>query len=98
MKIHELKTDPEVFEATRQGLKNFELRKNDRLFGVGDLLHLRETKYSAEEMNRCNNTELMPLTYTGRHMICKVVGILDGGYGLQDGFVAMSIEVIHRHV
>lgn len=95
MKIHELKCDPEVFEATRKGLKNFELRKNDRLFGVDDLLHLRETFHSAKEMS----DEISParLEYTGRHMICKVMGILDGGHGLQKGFVAMSIEVIHRH-
>lgn len=93
MRIHELKTDPEVFEATRQGLKNFELRKNDRLFGVGDLLHLRETFHSCKEMN-----DGARLEYSGRHIICKVVGVLEPGtYGLQEGFVAMSIEVIHVH-
>lgn len=36
--IHELKTLPEYFELVRKGIKNFEVRKNDRDFKVGDML------------------------------------------------------------
>jgi len=35
---HELKTLPDPFEATRQGIKKFEFRKNDRKFRVHDVL------------------------------------------------------------
>lgn len=40
---HFLKTETEYFQAIEQGRKKFELRKNDRDFKVGDLLHLKET-------------------------------------------------------
>lgn len=40
--IHELKIFPEFFEAVTSGRKQFEIRKNDREFKVGDQLTLRE--------------------------------------------------------
>ncbi|EMF0269884.1 DUF3850 domain-containing protein [Enterococcus hirae] len=39
---HELKILPEYFEAVTSGRKQFEIRKNDRDYKVGDLLYLRE--------------------------------------------------------
>jgi hypothetical protein len=83
-----LKTDPEVFQAVFEGTKNFEIRKNDRDFQVGDTLLLRETKFSGEEM-----AVGVPLIYTGRSIVCDVKYILQGLYGLQDGWCIMSIEV-----
>lgn len=40
--IHELKILPEFFEAVTSGRKQFEIRKNDRDFKVGDYIILRE--------------------------------------------------------
>ncbi len=60
MTTHELKTDPAVFQASWDEKKMFEVRKNDRDFRVGDTLWIRETKYSAAEMQ-----EGKPLEYTG---------------------------------
>lgn len=40
--IHELKILPEYFEAVTSGRKQFEIRKNDRDYEVGDRLYLRE--------------------------------------------------------
>ncbi|MEC3905146.1 DUF3850 domain-containing protein [Leclercia adecarboxylata] len=41
--IHYLKIYPEHFSAVLTGVKRAELRKNDRDFKVGDILHLMET-------------------------------------------------------
>lgn len=42
MKVHELKILPEYFEQVFAGEKTFEIRKDDREYQTGDLLHLKE--------------------------------------------------------
>ena len=42
VKVHELKIAPQYFAPVCEGEKTFEIRKNDRGYGVGDLLHLKE--------------------------------------------------------
>ena len=39
MKLHELKIKEEYFDSILHNLKTFELRKNDRDYKVGDLIH-----------------------------------------------------------
>lgn len=88
MKVHELKTDPGVFQKSYQGVKTFEIRFNDRDYQIGDGLFLRETKYSGEEMK-----EGKPLEYTGRTIHQRVTYILEGPiYGLMPGWVIMSVR------
>lgn len=41
MKIHELKLDIKYFDDVKSGKKNFEVRKNDRDFQVGDILKMK---------------------------------------------------------
>lgn len=84
-KVHELKTDPEPFDAVWEGEKTFELRKNDRDFQVNDELFLRETVSTGKEM-----AEGAPLLFTGRSIIAEVSHILVG-YGLQDGWCILSL-------
>lgn len=62
MKQHELKCDPLPYFPLSQNHKRAELRLNDRDYKEGDLLHLRETRYSSTEMRFHNK----PLEYTGR--------------------------------
>jgi hypothetical protein len=91
MKEHELKTDPAVFQLSWEGLKNFEIRLNDRDFKIGDTLKLRETKFSGYQMK-----EGKPLEYTNRVVEQTVTYILDGNssnYGLNKGWVVMSVKV-----
>lgn len=70
---HELKILPEYFEEVAKGRKNFEIRKDDRDFKVGDIFVLRE--YANEN-------------YTGRYYIGSIGYILRNckKYGLQDGY------------
>jgi hypothetical protein len=84
---HELKTDPEVFQAVYDGFrKAFEIRFNDRNFTEGDDLLLRETFYTGEEMNQGK-----PLIYTGREYEFHISYVLRGPiYGLKEGWVIMS--------
>lgn len=42
MVIHRLKILPEYFEAQKNKVKTFEIRKNDRNFKIGDRLMLYE--------------------------------------------------------
>lgn len=67
MKVHELKTWPEFFEPIAKMEKTFELRKDDREFHVGDVLHLREWSPSGG--------------YMGREMAKRVTYLLGGGVG-----------------
>jgi hypothetical protein len=70
---HELKTETEYYQAIENGIKKFELRKNDRNFQSYDLLTLRETVNG---------------TYTGRRISrLEIAYIFHGGkYGLEDGY------------
>ncbi len=71
-KRHELKCWPEFFEATLQGIKRFELRRDDRGgFQVGDELLLKE--WVSE-----NRPDLVPPTgYTGREVLVRVDYIME---------------------
>lgn len=98
--VHELKTDAPVFQAVHEGKKNFEIRKNDRNFQVGDELWLKETVYTGAEMATDYSRnyrglppiEGRPLEYTGRIIAVTVTYILDGPiYGLVDGWCIMAI-------
>lgn len=92
MATHTLKTDPEVFEAIWMGKKFFELRFNDRNFKAKDLLILKETKYSGQQMA---NGSL--LEYTGRTISVRAIYIIHGPVlGLSEGWVIMSIKEIDR--
>jgi len=78
--IHDLKTWPEPFQAIRDGLKQFEYRKDDRGFEVGHQLLLIEFD---PERGRL----------TGRALMARVTYIARGRFGIPRGFCVMSIRV-----
>lgn len=80
---HTLKTWPEYFKAIESGDKNFDLRKADRLFAVGDTLVLQEfdTDYG----------------YTGKELIYLISYILREGesaavQGIKKGFCILGLK------
>lgn len=79
MKIHELKISPKYFGDVYEGKKNFEIRKDDRDFKVGDLITLREYdngQYTGREIKN------IPIGYILRNV---------PEYGLKDGYCILGI-------
>jgi hypothetical protein len=87
MSAHELKTWPEAFQAIWDGLKRYELRKNDREFRVGDTLSLREW----DPVTRVYSGRLLEATVTYITRPCDFPG-------LQDEYVVMGIRVVKEYV
>jgi hypothetical protein len=85
-----LKSWPEFFEPVYTGRKNFDLRKNDRQFAVGDVIRLREWRPNLA-MNA--HAQLVPMgngdgTYTGRECRRRITFILEGvGVGPMQGVI-----------
>lgn len=77
--MHFVKCDKEVFEATRQGVKPYEVRLNDRDYQIGDKLMLQEWDSEAQK-------------FTGSsHETGVITSILKGGqYGIMEGYVILS--------
>jgi hypothetical protein len=81
MPRHDLKTWPQYYQAIIDGLKTFDIRKDDRGFQVGDELLLREYKPDKQQ-------------YTGRQLLVKVTYVTRGGqWGIPEGLVILAIKV-----
>ncbi len=78
-KTHELKCWPQYFEPLKSRHKMFEIRRNDRDFHVGDVLHLNEWNPGT-------------LDYTGRIFVAYVSYIT--GFAQQEGFVVLGLSVV----
>lgn len=80
---HELKCWPEWFEPSLTDKKPYEIRRMDRPFAVGDVVHLREFHPARQGF---------PAYYTGREMKRRITHILEGGvFGVEKGFCILSL-------
>lgn len=81
-KLHDLKCHPDEFDAiTKQCVKRFEFRKNDRDFKVGDSLYLR--RYNPD----------LKFYYHGQTFTVRVTHITYGpNFGIPEGYCIMSIK------
>lgn len=75
--IHALKLVQPYFNDVKNGIKTFEIRRNDRNYKVGDILVLREYDPFTD-------------TYTDDVIKKKIVYITD--YAQQQNFVVMGIK------
>ena len=76
---HRLKIKPEYFKAVTRGEKQFELRKDDRNYQVGDLVKLLEwdgERYTGRE------SRMIPIRYVLRN--CEE-------YGLKEGYCILGL-------
>lgn len=81
---HELKTWPEPFQALLDGFKTHEIRQDDRGFGLGDELLLREWDPTTSE-------------YSGREAAVGVTYLSRGpDWGLPPALCVMSLEQLWR--
>ena len=82
-KLHEIKLLSEFADDVYAGRKNFEIRKNDRDYRVGDTVQFRVIG-SKEAANHILNTRQYEITY------------VLSGWGIEDGFVAFGIKPVTR--
>lgn len=81
MKHHDLKTWPEYYDAIVYGDKNFEVRKDDRNFQVGDILHLHEYDPDVND-------------YSDRVCHRKITYKLEGGnFGIEKGYCVLGLTL-----
>lgn len=78
---HALKTWPVHFEAIESGIKNYEIRKDDRPFKVGETLLLQEWNNEKKE-------------YTGKEIKKVISHILRDApeFGLKNGFAILGLK------
>lgn len=79
--VHSLKCWPEYFQAILDGKKSFEVRKDDRGFRAGDILHLQE--WSPETQSYCGRETARLIVYT----------LTGEDFGIREGFIVMGLEV-----
>lgn len=78
--IHNLKIKKKYFDPVLNGVKMFELRKNDRKYEVGDILILQESLDGETSENP-------------RVVKREITYILEGGeYGLDSEYVILSLS------
>lgn len=79
IEVKDLKVELKYFQAQKEGRKNFEIRKNDRDYKVGEILILRE--YDSETGK-----------YSGRRIFCLITYITD--FEQKPGYVVLGTKRI----
>ena len=84
MKLHNLKIDKELIDLKIRGVKNWEIRYNDRDYKVGDILFLREYNQITRK-------------YETVCLYERITGILPkkACYGLQEGYVILVTQPLY---
>lgn len=89
--LHELKILPKYYDAVINGMKTFEIRKNDRNYSVGDTLRLREfDKDDIYHSKWATHSE-----YTGKECFAVITYIfnLKDFLSIDEDYVVIGIKV-----
>jgi len=95
-KSHEIKCWPEYFEKIADGTKTFECREDNRTYGVGDELNIREWEPLRQDphcevhhyhMGDGHCTCYEKGSYTGKQVVRYVTYL-----GLREGYVCMALS------
>lgn len=84
MKIHELKCWSPWFEQVTHETKKFEVRKDDREFEIGDVLHLRLYDPKTKKYQGCECLVFVQVVW--RNIV-----------GLEKGYCIMSIQLLYKN-
>lgn len=76
---HYLKIVPKYYLDVEHGVKTFEIRKNDRDYHVGDILHLQEWTESNG--------------YSDRELGAEVIYMVDDPEYCKEGYVVLGIKL-----
>lgn len=93
MKAHNLKLDDKYFEDVKDGLKNFEIRRNDRIYQEGDILFLHRFKdgeYVKSEYHPFNQDTLDKVDVEHADTIIREIIYIERDYQI-DGYVTLGL-------
>lgn len=88
--FHVLKLDSKYYDASLTNAKTFEIRKNDRNFGIGDIIKLVEVNPELRD----ESSGLIGVT--GRAHYKVITYILDDAEYLRDGYVCLGLKPIPK--
>ena len=92
--IHELKILPKYFQDVIEGIKTFEIRKDDRDFKIGDILLLEEYDSNKEYVDINDNLT----NYSGRKIVKEITYILKDVDGLDSNYAILGIKTPDKDV
>ncbi len=87
MTLHDLKLREEFFDAVRNKVKTFEIRKDDRGFKVGDTIIFTLVR------DIDGNPTMIPETHF-KAVITYIATHSDFAVGIPEGYVVMAIKVV----
>ena len=89
MTLHYLKLSDRFFDPVKNGVKNFEIRKDDRGFKVGDTIVLQWVG-TEQQMMKLNLNDQEPPTIT--RFISYILTHEDFPAGIQPGYVVLGLR------
>ena len=94
MTEHRLKLNNRYFDAVANGIKTFEIRRNDRDYKVGDTLVMKEVNDDGKRLTYADNNLGMNLDYEIKVAVTYILTHEDFPKGIPEGYIAMSIRVV----